>query len=280
MITDLIGEVANYLLAQNQSWLRQIRYVGYQNRVSEGDNVTNEEMQEIGLSDRDGNSGYIRFKSNQNFTVSEIKSFNNSRASRFSYDLRMVVVVKSDTPVDINYLLALQFNHFEMAVCTVPYGTARNIKTYVTGGGSNTVANAKQESNKESWNNEYKILYVDFRLQFDDQNKCDFTKLIDLPMECNCSTIYNAGCFKICDGIELPVESDYTGTATVVTEFNGNIVKLSIEVTEGEPIVIPANELNANYVFNLAIYDEENERIEFSIDPSGTYDCIQIQTKP
>lgn len=79
-------------------------------------------------------------------------------------------------------------------------------------------------------------------------------------MACNCETY---SCLDVdfdpcSDGVELPLVADETGTWTVLIEFNGTWVRLSIEVEDGENIVIP-NVLNEFYVHTIRLLNTEKE---------------------
>lgn len=281
MITEIVNTIAAKLVLTNSAWLKQIRSLGYLAKTEAETVIYDQEVKEIGLDDRNGNSGYIRFGSDQNFTVNPIPAKVSKYAYQYKYALRLVIVVKTDYPANINYLLSLQLNHLDLGSCTYATGTASNIMVQTASGGSNTIANAKNESGVEIKNNNYKVVYIDFVVKFDDHNSCDFTQKIILPMECGCASILDLECVGSCDDITIPIVSLYTGDATVRTIFNGNYVTIPVEVVTGEEIVVNAEHLNADYTFNLQVFNEDGEQLTYSEDPSGTvYDCFQIKIIP
>lgn len=277
MISTIIKSIASQLVTVNSEWLEQIRTVGYFNQ-SDSDNITNEECKEIGLDDRNGNSGYIMFRGNQNFSVSPISSISSTqRAFQYRYSMRLVVVIKTNYPVDINYLLSLQLNHLFAQKCRWDFGTASNIVVQTTGGGSNTVFNSKEESGKPDINTNYKIVYLDFNIQFNDNNRCNFEEKIRLPMDCNCENILDLGCTDSCNSFEMPFSS--AEEITLFTEFNGNVVSKAIEINTSGNIVIDPSFLNADYTYNFHFVNSEGERVTYEVD--GTvYDCFKIKIQP
>jgi hypothetical protein len=79
-------------------------------------------------------------------------------------------------------------------------------------------------------------------------------------MSCNCLTYQ---CLSIdydpcSNGVQLPINADETGNWLVLIEFNGTWIRLSLEVTEGEPIVIP-NVLNGRYVHTIRLLNSDKE---------------------
>ncbi len=91
-------------------------------------------------------------------------------------------------------------------------------------------------------------------------------------MNCNCLAYQ---CLNIdyneCDNdISLPLNADETGTWVVQIEFGGTWVRLNIEVTEGEPIVIP-NILNERYIHTIRLLDTTKGLFNDT--------CYKLQTK-
>lgn len=282
MINDIVNTIAQNLVSVNSNWLSQIRTLGYLNKSSDSETIVyDQEVKEIGLSDTMGNSGYIRFGSDSNFKIEKIQSKVSPFAYRYTYALRLVVVLKTKYPADINYLLTLHLNHLVFTECKYDTGTASNVVVQAVTGGSNPIANTLQESGKKIDNTNYKVLYIDFLVKFDDNNICDFTQKIILPMDCGCTNKLDVGCYGSCVTIDLPIVADYTGDATIETEFNGNQVIIPIEVINGEAISFRTEHLNADYMFDLKVFDAEGEQITYQEDPSGTiYDCFTIKVIP
>lgn len=79
-------------------------------------------------------------------------------------------------------------------------------------------------------------------------------------MSCNCITYQ---CLSVdhnpcSNGVQLPINADETGNWSVLIEFNGTWIRLSLEVTEGEPIVIP-NVLNERYTHTIRLLNSNKE---------------------
>jgi hypothetical protein len=60
------------------------------------------------------------------------------------------------------------------------------------------------------------------------------------------------------NNVTLPLNADETGSWTLLIEFNGTWIRLNIDVTDGEPIVIP-NVLNEHYVHTIRLLDTDKE---------------------
>lgn len=73
-------------------------------------------------------------------------------------------------------------------------------------------------------------------------------------MACNCSVYQclNVDYDPCSNGVELPLQSTETGTWVVLIEFNGTWIRLNVEVTEDENIVIP-NVLNEHYTHTIRL---------------------------
>jgi len=275
MIRELISDVARQLVTENSGWLSQIRTLGYLQRESILDArdklIVTDGENEIGITDVRGNSGYIRFRADQNFTRDDIASYTScASSSRYNYFLRLVVVAKTGTPENVSLLLSTQLNSFVYA--------GDNFKTRVTGGGSHSVNISKAEG-IDQLNNTYRVMYLDFTLSFDWRKDCD---QIPFEMDCdNCLNIYDMGCMQHCGDIELEQVSDFTGTATLNTFFNGNTIVQSFPVTEGETVVIPMDGLNENYEYNIQLKDSAGEVITLVFgSPEENYDCFKIKLTP
>lgn len=68
-------------------------------------------------------------------------------------------------------------------------------------------------------------------------------------MNCGCQNYVCHNVYLIpCSGsIALPLLADETGTWIMITEFNGITYRTDINVTDGQPIVIPTSALNEKY---------------------------------
>jgi hypothetical protein len=158
----------------------------------------------------------------------------------------------------------------------------QNVKFEITGGGANTKSNHVAETGKEILNNDFRIFYVDFNLRFTDYTLCDFSNEIDLPMNCNCENIHDGGCVASCDDITTPFVATSEQTR-IETDFNGSIVRFTLETEIDESVVIPSGLLNEDYTYNLRAFSlgEGMTQLTFTVEPSGTeYDCLKIQVKP
>jgi hypothetical protein len=273
MIRELISDVARQLVTENSGWLSQIRTLGYLQNIDSKIIISDNEN-EIGITDVRGNSGYIRYRTDQNFTVDELTASERytscGSGSRYSYFLRLVVVAKTSTPENVSLLLSTQLNSFTY--------TGDKVKTRVTGGGSHSVNISKTEG-IDQLNNTYRVMYLDFTLSFDWRKDCD---QIPFEMDCdNCLNIYDMGCMQHCGEIELEQVSEFTGIATLNTFFNGNTIVQSFPVTEGEPVVIPMDGLNENYEYNIQLKDAAGEVITLVFgSPEENYDCFKIKLTP
>lgn len=275
MISELISDLARQLVVLNTSWLSEIRSIGYLNKfedrtiVSDGDN-------EIGITDASGNSGYIRFVNDRNFTVEEITSYTSCRtASRFTYYLRLIIVAKTTTPENLSLLLSTQINSIQINSMSL---SGDNVKSRSTGGGSNSI-NIVRGEGAEQTNSTFRTVYVDFTISFDWRKDCDQIPII---MACdNCTNIYDIGCIQHCLEVTLETNSSYTGTATLNTFFNGTVITQSFDVAIDEPIVVPMAGLNENYEYNIQLMDSDGEVITLTFgSPSQEYDCFSVKLMP
>lgn len=270
MISELITDLARQLVVLNASWLSEIRSVGYMNTIDDKIIISDGEN-EIGITDTEGNSGYIRFAKDQNFTVSQIKSYTSCRTARnFKYYLQLTIVAKTSTPENLTLLLSTQIHSMNF--------TGDNVVAEVTGGGSNSISVAKKEGITQT-NSTYRAVYLDFTLSFDWRKDCD---QIPITMACdNCTNIYDFGCLQHCLEVTLGTNSSYTGTATLNTFFNGTVITQSFDVTVDEPIVVPMDGLNENYEYNIQLMDSDGEVIVLTFgSPSEEYDCFKIKLLP
>jgi len=73
-------------------------------------------------------------------------------------------------------------------------------------------------------------------------------------MSCTCETYQCLAVdYNTCsNGVELPINADETASWSVLIEFNGTWIRLSVDVVDEEPIVIP-NILNERYVHTIRL---------------------------
>lgn len=285
MIDGLIREIIVNLQTENASWLSEIRGVGYaytseiegkrQIRITDFEN-------EIGITDIRVNSGYLRFRNDNNFQSQELpRIVSCARVFRYTYQFRLVVACITSTPENLAFLLATQLNSMSFDKPTT--------QITVTAGGSNSYNVALNEGS-EQINAEYRVVYVDFNLVFN--HKCE---PIPVTMDCpNCTSTLDLGCLQHCDTLTVHADIAYSGTATLHTTFNGNMVVQTFEVTSGEDLEVPMSGLNENYEYVIQFRDEDGELIPiFDADHGGQghghdgddhggheYDCIKITLKP
>lgn len=271
MITDIIDRVSSQLLQSNY-WLSEIRSIGYLNTIS-GDKSVTDGLNEIGITDRSGNSGYIRFNSDQNFTVEESTAYSGCKVmSKFTYFMRLVVVAKTDVPENITMLLAAQF-----AKMTFTGYEANAVKVRARSGGSNSMSVVKNESGQDQENVNYRALYIDFTVQFLWNYDCD---QIEIDMACStCTNPLDLGCHQHCETVAIGTNALHTGTYTIKTSFNGVAVAQTFSATKNTEIEIPLENLNENYQFDIRIFDPNGDEITIGL-PSEDYDCIRITVTP
>lgn len=271
MINELILSVAQKLVTANASWLSEVRTIGYMNRFEDGLVITDGEN-EIGITDRTGNSGYIRFVDGaQGFSVESIPSYRSCESSsRYSYRMRLVVVAKTETPENLSLLLSTQMNSFSFS------GHDKG-KARVTGGGTNSFQIVSAEGG-EQLNTSYRALFIDFTLQFDWRNDC---VPISITMECNnCDETIDYGCVKACSEIELPITITEAQTGTITTMFNGQMIVQPIELPVGEGVVVDLSGLNADYQYTIQVRGENGEALNIQPSPSLSYNCFKVKLIP
>ena len=91
-------------------------------------------------------------------------------------------------------------------------------------------------------------------------------------MACNCVEYQCLGIdYDPCsNNVVLPINANETGLWTLLIEFNGTWIRLSLEVTDGQPIVIP-NVLNEHYVHPIRILNTDKELFNNT--------CFKLTTK-
>lgn len=275
MIQALVTDIAQKLLTANSEWLFSIKTIGQLSKGVEGNYVSDEDFNEIGLTDIRNNSGYIRQRSDVAMTMSEAPRITSNVGYTYSIPYRLIMAIKATNTTDILFLLTRQLR----AITYVSYSDLMNVKCQVIQGGNNTRNIHLTETGKEQTNIEYRVIYVDFNLIFTDYKECDLTDNIETPMDCECTNIFKLGCASTCDTITIEVEAT-TESVIVETQMNGVIHSFNVEQEIGENISIPLEIFNENYTHILKIYAGE-ERVTYQPDPSGiVYDCFSIEIKP
>ncbi|MBL0317148.1 MAG: hypothetical protein IPP69_15825 [Flavobacteriales bacterium] len=271
MIREIIDSISTQLV-QSNSWLSEIRSVGYLNTVS-GEKSVTDGIKEIGITDRSGNSGYIRFSSDQNFTTEESMQYAGCQAmTRFTYFMRLVIVAKTELPENITLLLASQLSKLSFAGYE-----SNSVKVRARSGGSNSMAVVQNESGQNQENVNYRTLYIDFTIQFLWNYDCD---QIEIDMACDtCTNPLDLGCHQHCETVSIGTNALHTGNYTIKTSFNGVAVTQTFSATKNTEIQIPLENLNENYQFDIRIYDPFGEEITIGL-PSEDYDCIRITVTP
>ena len=273
MINQIINIIASNLVSRN-TWLSEIRSIGYLNVIN-GQKTITDTFKEIGITDTSGNSGYIRFQNDINFVVRNL--LNQMTGCRhlkeITYAMELVLAVKTAVPESVALLIAMQLDE-------IPFGSefdGYNVKVAAKQGGSNSVQIVQRESGGNQWNDEYRAMFVDFTIQFTWDKNCD-----QIPIDMACETCENPldlGCKQHCEIVGIGTDATYTGEMTLKTIFNGVQVTQIFEVTEGEEISIPLENLNENYEFNIQLFDAEGEAVLIGL-PSEDYDCVKIKVIP
>ena len=273
MINEIVDIIASNLVTDND-WLSEIRSIGYLNRINGITSVT-DTMKEIGLNDREGNSGYIRFENDRNFSIRESPNQYSScgKSIEITYLMTLVIAAKTAIPESVALMLAVQFKELNF---DTEY-PANNVIVYAISGGSNSQSVVPKESGSDQWNQNYRALYVDFSIQFTWDKNCN---QIPITMACdNCTNILDLGCVDHCETHGIGVNATYTGTMTLKTIFNGVSVTQSFDVEYGEEIEIPLEYLNEDYEFNIQLFDIGGEIITKTVD-AVEYDCFKIKILP
>ena len=275
-MTEIIKTVASEILRINSEWLSEIRSVGYLVRGTDETIIQGEELEEIGLSDRNGQSGYIRMRQNESFFTSVLPPVtSDSTGLRYFLPLRIVLLVKTHLALDVSVMISRQLNALNIS----DNNGVRNIKASNLRGFSNSQIIYKEESGGNQLNNEYRVAAVDFSLSFDDYTNCDVPIIPELTMNCRCTNVFDLGCHKSCDTLEIDVEATHDNVV-VSTKFNGTLVEFNAAQTVGENILIPLSNLNEDYLHTLELY-MNGEQVTYQPEPSGTiYDCFKIKTLP
>ena len=275
MIQALVTDIAQNLLTANSEWLSSIKSIGFLSKSSEGNYVSDDDFNEIGITDIRNNGGYIRQRSDVAMTIAEAPRITSNVGYTYTIPFRLVVALKSTNTTDIMFLLTRQIR----SIVYPSFGDFMNVKCQATAGGNNTRSIVLTETGQETTNNEYRVIYVDFNLTFTDYKNCELTENIELPMDCECTNIFKLGCASTCDSITIEVEAT-TETIIVETQMNGSVHSFVVEQEIGENITIPLEIFNENYTHILKIYMDD-ERVTYTPDPSGfEYDCFQIEIKP
>jgi len=268
-MNEIIEKIASDLLGTFR-YLKQIRTTGYLSKAQDGNYVYDEELKEIGLTDTMGNSGYIRYRSDNNLSIIKTERFGGV-TNECTAPLRLVILVDWNNSPQALLSIANYLNRYFLN----QYNSMQSVTCEYVGGGTNTKANHLAETGKEITNNNFKVIYADFNLKFRDSNFCEPNQSDMKP--CNCGNVLDMGCYASCDNIELDLPTE-EGTVVVSTDFNGSTVELRLEDQESAKVVIPSGSLNEDYTFILEIY-QGTERITKEVD-EVTYNCFQIKIKP
>lgn len=283
MIKSLIDTVATKLVTLN-TWLSEVRAGGYLQKANGDISIIDRYKNEIGITDKRGNSGYIRYRSDQNYTVQELPSSERYSSceiigQRIAINLRLILVVQSTIPEDIAFLLTVQMNSFQF---DTPEFNGKNVRVRVQSAGTNTLANVLTETSQNDLNNDNEVIYIDFQILFDWNQRCDIYN-IPIEMECNdCLEPLDLGCKQYCETLELSQVSTYTGIVTLKTMFNGVSIIRSIDVVDGESISIDLEEFTPDYEYSVSLYNVEGDLIPIQ-DESPTpveYDCFKLKVTP
>ncbi len=274
MVTQLIENVASFIKSNNSKWLGQIRTLGHLSKSQNGAVVLTDELTEIGLTDVSGNSGYIRFRNDQGWSVQEIPPILSGHSFRYSFALKLVVLIRESNPTDLGLLLTRQLNSYNV----LQSGQAKNVRCVATGGSSNTLSVMKSENGIDDVNVTYRLFMVDFNLIFDDHNYCDFDESVNsIPMPCNCTNTLELPCVGSCDEIN----TGFTATAqtlNVVSGFNGSRIQFELVHAGGE-VVLDASLLNADYTFDIQVLGADGEPLTQTVE-TVEYNCISVKIEP
>lgn len=274
MITGLIDNVAGFIKSNNSQWLNQVRTLGHLSRSQNGSVVLTDELEEIGVTDIEGNSAYIRFRNDQGWTSQTITSVTGEPAYRYVFSLKLVVLIRESNPTDLGLLLTRQLNSYSI----LSLGQATNIRCIASGGSSNTLTVMKGENGADDANVTYRLFMIDFNLQFDDHQICNFDESVNnIPMPCNCTQTLELPCVGSCSTILTGFEADEQ-TLTVVSGFNGNRIEFDI-AHEGGEVVLDASLFNADYTFIIQILDSEGAALEQTIE-EVVYNCVSVKIEP
>lgn len=99
-------------------------------------------------------------------------------------------------------------------------------------------------------------------------------------MACCCTNIKNLSCMvNVCNGqIEPGINAPVTGVYKLVVTFLGTEFTInSAEITQDEPIVFPAQDLNEDYKFTGKIIGPDGEPLTLT-EGEIVYDCFSFKT--
>jgi hypothetical protein len=94
-------------------------------------------------------------------------------------------------------------------------------------------------------------------------------------MSC-CTKTYNLGCFNHCGSISFG-EAESTETLTAILSFANNHQSLSIDISDGDPYLIPLSSLNEDAFYTFKLYDDSGSVHTVTIDDIE-YDCFEFKT--
>jgi len=271
LIRDLVNILASSLQSSN-AWLTAIRSVGYHNRVALGNGgfVVSANGVEIGLSDTDQNSGYIRFRGDIRFEDKRRMASCNFFKTKIIVPLRLVVVSNTMESESLAWAMATQINS---TVVTVD-STAVRFNSIQAGG--NTPSIVMEETGKEDWNAELNVFFVDFSAEFLWNSDCDLP--VNFPEMCGCANTLDLGCVDSCS--ELLTAIIQSGTVTMKTSFDGVSQSVIIpDLRVDHKIVIPVSYLNESYTYSLKFYNSDGVALTLAI-ADVEYDCFTLKITP
>jgi hypothetical protein len=269
---SIIEEIASRILGAYPQ-VKQIRSVGYLSKAQDSNYVYNEELEEIGLTDRMGNSGYVRFRSDNNLQGTKTERFGPVMTT-YNVPLRLVLMMEQENNASTSLLTVARIVN---NIYIQQHGELQTITCEYIGGGSNTKANHLAETGKEITNNNYRIIYADFNVNFLAGEVCSITPN-EMNNQCNCTSVLSLGCAPSCDDVTIELDVETGDEVIMSTMFNGSTVEARIEVTESGKVTVPSGTLNEDYLFKLEFYrgvDQLTKEVE-----GTTYNCFEIKINP
>jgi hypothetical protein len=164
MTEQIIAQVAQHILDSND-WLKDLKYIA---RQLQGGRIMLKKDHEVGLDDRNGNIGYIRWRGDEDHTYRELETKFTSCAEGWEAvaNLRLVVMLKCTNAGlaefklvnDLKAAPITEIDGFKPDIIVLNSTTDRElIEREETG---------KEDDGPRSWNNEYKLISIDFEVQY------------------------------------------------------------------------------------------------------------------
>ena len=164
MTEQIVEQIADHIKDQN-TWLSDIDYIA---RQLEGGRIQLAHNRETGIDDRRGNFGYIRWRGDEDHTYREVETKFTSCAEAFEAvaNLRLVVVLKCNNKSAAEFKLV---NDLKAAPIQEIDGFKPEL--ILLNSTSDRELIEREETGKEageprSWNDLYKIISIDFELQY------------------------------------------------------------------------------------------------------------------